>query len=233
MKNILYLPLLLILGSLISCQEASFTAVNTTPPSESWFTGENGLSLTGRIKLHDNGGGYKPLPPNANIIVAWEMPNQSNHQLYVYGGGTITKMGHDDYYFTLRIDDTIPKFVLANMDTSNAIAACHIFLVGNSGLKEGDTLRYDIDWDYKYQMIGSMNDIGILFVKGNPLLPGQRPRGMMPEGLNLLRAKKIDFNPPIGPSFVTEFEPTFPSDIEIEVDDDGKDCKMRTPFWLK
>jgi hypothetical protein len=233
MKNIFYIALLLMLGSLISCQEASFTAVDTPPPSEYWYTGEQGLSLNGRIKLHDNGGGYKPLPANAKIIVAWEMPNTAAGSLYIYGEGTIAQIGRDDYHFNVLLSDTLPKFILKNTDTTDAIAAAHIFLVSNLRIGNGDTMRYDFDWDLKYQMVGSMNGIGILFVKGNPVLPGQKPRSSMFSGYNILQAKRIEVNPPGVPSYVTDFEPAYPFSTEIEVDDDGKDCKMRTPFWLK
>jgi hypothetical protein len=233
MKRLLSITILGCFALLCSCKDASFTEVTPAPVSDYWFTSESPLRLNGRIKLHDYGGGYIPLPANAAIIAAWEVPNGTNRLLYVYGKGAISKIGRDDYHFDILLGDTLPKFILAKMDTTNALAACHIFLTSNSTLTTGDTLRYDIDWDYKYQVIGSMNDIGVIFIKGNPPLPGQRPAGMLPPGFNILHAKKIiNPNPPNGPTFVTDFDP-FPFNVEIEVNDDGRDCKGKTPFWLQ
>ena len=174
--------------------------------------------------VHDeHGGGHNPL--NGQVIAAWEMPNDPSRSLYVYGIGTLS--GFKDYTFTIRLRDTLPKFVLRKTDTTNAIAAGHIFLVSNLGIKNGDTLRQSCNWD-SLQVVGSMNDIGVIFIKGTPNLLG-KPMGASP-GFTLFHAKKIDFMN----HSVLDFEPIKdPNDIEIQVDDNGPDCKRKTPFWLQ
>ncbi|MFI5263682.1 MAG: hypothetical protein ACHQM6_04120 [Candidatus Kapaibacterium sp.] len=231
MTKLFYLAIIVLLGSaMCSCnliQEASFT-----PPviSDFWYTSEPAMPISnGRIQLQDDHhGGHNQLPQIANVIVAWEMPNDTSRSLYVYGTGTISKIGYDNYTFTITIRDTLPKFVLLNKDTTNAIAAGHIFIVGNTSIIDGDTLHYHSDWNNSYQMIGSMNGIGIIFSKGNTTLAGKNLAGM-PQGFNFLFATRWNFT-----ESVTDFVPVYdPNDIEIQVDNDGHDCQAKTPLWLQ
>ncbi len=227
MKRILFLVVCVLSGALISsCQNASFTEVNTTPPptSDFWFTSEPTKHISGEVHI---GGGYNPPLLNATIIVAWEIPNNPSKSMYVYGAGKISKL-YNKYNFDVSLRDTLPKFVLMNMDTTNAIGAGHIFLIDNPGLKDGDTLRHDLDWDNKYHVLGSMNDIGVIFIKGKPTLAGRPLTGSLP-GFILFHARRLD---PSGQT-VTDFELADPFNIEIEIDDNGKNCKDRTPFWLQ
>jgi hypothetical protein len=227
MKTIFNFTIFLLLGLVISsCQEASFTEVIPTPPNDLWYTAEPSLSLSGKIR-DDHNGGRNPLPADARIVVAWEIPNSSPRLLYIYGTGTIANLGNSSYFFKVNIGDTLPKFVLANTDTTNAIAAAHIFLVGDPAIKTGDTLRYEIDWDYRYQMLGGLNYIGVIFVKGSPVLAGRSPKGTKP-GFNLLLATWVDQKK----QSVIDFLPADARNIEIQVDDDGSSCKKNTPFWL-
>src|SRR5690242_12695709 len=122
MNKLFYCGLAIFLGMAISsCRDASFNPV--TPPfvSEFWATGESPkLIANGRIQLHDDQhGGYKPLPATSNIIIAWEMPNDTSRSLFVYGKGTISNFGFDNYTFTIMLRDTLPKFALLNKDTTN------------------------------------------------------------------------------------------------------------------
>ena len=172
-------------------------------------------------------GGLKPLPLNVNIVVAWEMPNDPTRSLYVYGSGTYTQRGKDDYTFNVQLIDTLPKFVLKNFDTTNAIAAGHVFLLSNMTTKNGDTLRQNCNWD-SLQVVGSMNGIGVIFTKGSPTLAGKNLMGI-PQGFNLFFATRWDMN-----QSVTDFLPVHdPSAIDIQVDDSGDDCRMKTPLWLQ
>src|SRR6185436_48386 len=111
-KLLLSIGILGCIALLCSCKDASFTEVAPPPVSDYWFTGESALHVNGRIKLHDYGGGYIPLPANTNVIAAWELPNGNNRLLYVYGKGTVSKMGRDDYHFDILLGDTLPKFIL-------------------------------------------------------------------------------------------------------------------------
>jgi hypothetical protein len=207
-------------------QDASFN-----PPivPDFWYTGEPAMSiLNGRIQLQDDHqGGFKPLP-TSNIIVAWEMPNDTSRSLYVYGSGTVSQIGHDKYTFSVTLRDTLPKFVLLNKDTTNAIAAGHIFIIGNTTIIDGDTLHYRSDWDNLYQMIGGMNGIAVIFTKGNTTVAGKSLAGI-PQGFNFFFATRLNFN-----DAVTDFLLlNDPNAIEIQVDNDGHDCQQRTPLWLQ
>ena len=231
MKKVFYLAITVLLSAAISScnlvQEASFTP----PPvvSDFWYTSEPAIAIiNGRIQLQDDHqGGYSPLPP-ANVIVAWEMPNDTSRSLYVYGTGTISKITKDNYTFTITLRDTLPKFVLLNKDTANALAAGHIFIAGNTSIIDGDTIHYHSDWNNSYQIIGSMNGIGIIFSKGNTTLVGKSLAGIQ-QGYNFFIATRWNFN-----GSVTNFAPVYdPNAIEIQVDNDGYDCQAKTPFWLQ
>ena len=224
MNKIFYLTFSLLLGTVVcSCnliQNASFNPPDV-PVSDFWYTNEPKMDINGSVH-DDHGGGHNPL--NGLVIAAWEIPNDPSRSLYVYGTGTLA--GFKDYTFTIHLRDTLPKFILRNTDTMNAIAAGHIFIVGNMAIKDGDTLHYNSNWDNSYQVIGSMNDVGIIFIKGNPMLLG---RSFKSQGFNLFFATKTDQN-----QSVKDFVPIFdPNDIQIQVDDNGGDCKKKTPFWLQ
>jgi hypothetical protein len=231
MNKVFYLTLTILLGIAISsCRDASFDPIAPFV-SDFWVTGESPMVIAnGRIQLHDDPhGGYKPLPATSAIIIAWEMPNDTSRSLYVYGGGTISKIGFDSYIFTVILRDTLPKFALFNKDTMNAMAAGHIFLTLSTTIADGDTLHYNSNWDNAYQMIGSMNEVAVIFTKGNAVLPAQNTKGPIPKGFSLLRATKQDQSR----ERVTEFEPADPFRTEVEVDDNGHDCQSKTPFWLQ
>jgi hypothetical protein len=229
--NRLYLIFSLLLGTMLcSCQNASFVepVVPVPPGNNFWYTNAS-RDITGRIKLQDDQhGGYNPLPAS-KVVIAWEMPNDPSKSLYIYGSGTYSKVGKDDYYFTVHLPDSLPKFSLLGMDTTNVIAAGHIILISNTQVTDGDTLRHDLDWD-NYQILGGMDNVGVIFVRGNPSLAGRKltVANSFP-GFNFMFAKKMD------PSSQTviDFEPAFPNDIEIEIDKDGHDCKRNTAFWLQ
>ncbi len=210
-------------AAISSCQNASFiNPVESVPVSDLWYTGEGMKDISGAVH-DDHGGGHNPL--KGQVIAAWEMPNDPSRSLYVYGIGTLS--GYQDYTFTIHLRDTLPKFILRNADTTNAIAAGHIFLVDNLGIKNGDTLRQDCNWD-SLQVVGSMNEMAVLFIKGRPILLGKNFMGSS-QGFNMFFATRIDQN-----QAVKDFVPIFNSkDIEIRVDDSGGDCKKKTPYWLQ
>lgn len=229
--NRIYLIFSLLLGTMLcSCQNASFVEPVVPVPTDSKFFYTNASTdITGSIKLQDDQhGGYNPLP-SAKIVIAWEMPNDPSRSLYIYGSGTYAQVGKDDYSFTVHLPDSLPKFCLPGMDTTNAIAAGHIILISNTQVTIGDTLRRDLDWD-NYQILGGMDYVGVIFVKGNPSLAGRKltAANSFP-GFNLMLAKRMD---PASQK-VTQFELADPTGIEIEVDKDGHDCKRNTAFWLQ
>ena len=227
MKRILFLVVFVSFGTvMLSCMNALFTEVNTTPPSDLWFTAEPTIHYTGMIR-DDHNGGKNPLPATAIVVIGWELPGYGTRAMYIYGTGSVTPIGNNRYKFDVTLLDTLPKFVLKNMDTIDAISAGHIFLLADATMKTGDTIKCDLNWDNSYKILGSLNDIGIIFVKGNPTLAGQPPKGAMP-GFNLLEARRLD---PSGQS-VTDFGVVPPFGLEITVDDDGQSCKDQTPFWI-
>ncbi len=214
----------LALGAVIcSCQNASFiNPAESVPVSDLWYTGEGMKDISGEVH-DDHGGGQKPL--NGQVIAAWEMPNDPSRSLYVYGIGTLS--GNKDNTFTIHLRDTLPKFVLRSADTTNAIACGHIFLVDNFGIKNGDTLRQNCNWD-SLNVVGSMNEMAVLFIKGSPTLLGKNFMASL-QGFNLFFATRMDQN-----QRVKDFVPIYNSKgIEIRVDDNGSDCKKRTPYWLQ
>ncbi|MDP4221459.1 MAG: hypothetical protein Q8896_13570, partial [Bacteroidota bacterium] len=109
---------------------------------------------------------------------------------------------------------------------SNAVAACHIFLLADANIHEGDTIRQSDDWN-AYKIMGSLNEISVIFSKGSPTLAGRKIPGN-PIGFNSFVATRWDLN-----GSVTDFFPADPTRVEIEVDDDGHDCKQKTPLWLQ
>ncbi|MEI8133492.1 MAG: hypothetical protein WCH46_00275 [bacterium] len=229
MKNRYLIIFCIAAGALSSCREASFDAVIPPYESEYWFVGTpSGPPIQGNIFLKDGGGGggNQPLPAGASVVIGWEIPNSSPRAFFLYGGGLINRtmvMGkeYDDY--TIRLHDSLPKFVLMNGDTTNAIAAGHILLLDNNSRHDGDTLTLGMNQDWKNtHILGGLEKIGMIFMRGDVSVGG-RTGTAMPAGYYFLRSRREN-----SMNTVVESELAL-GPLDIHVDDDQHN---NSPMWL-